>query len=279
MVPVCSRFAVVLGSLALAASAAHGATFSTTDVTRDFHYAHNTPHLRDVDYMVVNPTYQSWGGGTDMLGKYESISFVQFDLTTLLASLPSSFSAANGDTAKVTFTTYSISGIYPAAPERPLLVGITGLDSVNLSDVTDDDASMLALKTDVSAVTPEPVFVVDEQLVTGPGVYTFDITSLFAGWTSDPSSNFGFALHGRNGSFESTIPHAYIVASTGPDSSHVAGGYVAADALVPTLAVTINEDGNNTPGGGLTAVPEPTTALLLGPGLALLALRRRRRTV
>lgn len=242
-------FVALTGLVALAASQA-SASFSTTAVTADY-YSYGGGFSNN-GYYIINNGFQNGAASN------EAITFLKFDSTALPASL------GVGEKAYLSVTKYGNPFLTNSTDAKPIKIGVSGLTTLDVSTVS-DSSGIDGLKGDLGAS-------VAEGDVGGSRVYSFDVTALVAQWISNPSSNLGVALHARN-DFNpqgGSLSNPYFVSSDGPHAAHVSSGYVASDALRPTLSSVA-------PAGAtiIAAVPEPASLAALA--LGAVALRRRRK--
>lgn len=190
----------------------------------------------------IRPTFRvSNDGPFDTLGA-ETI-YLDFD--------PTGFSNFTDPVASAVLTVTSADGGFNAnaSAEAPFLVSAHGVTANPFSSIIDDtnpDGSLDWLTFFNSNILPaDPA---SSTLINSFGAITFDVTSLVNSWIAGDNSNFSIALTGKNDTSENDFLHGFSNNTEAPGSSFLT----------------------------VTAVPEPSTALLSILGLTIAMGRRRR---
>lgn len=236
---------------------AQAATYDVT-ITDDFFttaWAFGAPYVRDADRPQLGISSTNPYG----MGEYawEEVTYFVFDMEG--AGITGTV-----DSAILTVTTALRSGV--PIPEEGIIVTAHQL-SANPLDI---DPSLSSSSADPNSYynfsTTQIGDAVASTLITAVDAqFTFDLTDIVNEWLANGDANYPYAL-----AFTGRDP------SNSQESwtSFVNTGYAGAPSFVVTT--TDGDGGTIVNPGANSAVPEPASATLLGTGLVILAMRRKR---
>jgi hypothetical protein len=230
LVQTLSSVSIATLTLTVFGSTAHAFTFSIA--ASDAYYAFRGS--------VSSNTTRLLGDKATVIGLpgQDTVSFLKFNLAGLNINSNEPYKAIltlQHDPARLGAT------LLPASNARP--VSLSAYDLVNPFDRTKPGGNLF----DVN-YGPNGSRAVATTTVGNPGIYTWDVSTLFNRWVQTPTSNNGIALSGIFGNVNIDDRNSYGI-------FHTVG---STTGLVPTLQVE--------------AVPEPTTMLgaaLFGVGILL----------